>query len=464
MLTLTVAVSTFLLRWLTLDFDNDYFMHMAWAAEMLRGQWPVRDFVEPGFPLQTWLAYAGLRLGGYQFSWEGFIACAFIAASTALIYSICRRLGVPRWLSLLVVLIAAADVSAAVQLPEGVRLSGGNLGAPRYQHRPEPSFASPRRARHGDRLSLSPRSRRVDRGARRSSASRYCHWREPKVLARTVVAYGIASLALVSPWLDLGRSLRTRRSILELSVGTVRRTHRPRPLASLRSSSSTSRLQSSSIAPLSTRSSAFDGPERVPRHAAFARRTLSSPAAGGRTRTISFDEPRLGQHQDAALAIPPSKTRAASTEARLRIPDGAFPWLYLQLQRYVPLIRLRVLPGFVKTANAEPWLTDVTFFIPWFVLTVELLRMVDPRGRTPTASASALIIPTAVLSIITYQTLVRASPDSRLGDIAALTAVLLAWGVWRLWTLNGVSEVRRAPIGRRRRSCSRSRAQSPMGA
>ena len=70
-LTLTVAAGTFVLRWLTLDFDNDYFMHMAWAADMLRGQWPVRDFVEPGFPLQTWLAYAGLRFGGYQLSWEG---------------------------------------------------------------------------------------------------------------------------------------------------------------------------------------------------------------------------------------------------------------------------------------------------------------------------------------------------------------------------------------------------------
>ena len=34
----------------------------------------------------------------------------------------------------------------------------------------------------------------------------------------------------------------------------------------------------------------------------------------------------------------------------------------------------------------------------------------------------------------------RASPDSRLGDIVALTAVLLAWAVWRLWTLGGVAK------------------------
>ena len=58
-------------------------MHVAWAAETLRGHWPVRDFVEPGFPLQTLLSYAGFRLGGELF-WEGIVACGLIAASTAL--------------------------------------------------------------------------------------------------------------------------------------------------------------------------------------------------------------------------------------------------------------------------------------------------------------------------------------------------------------------------------------------
>ena len=164
-LTLTVAAGTFVLRWLTLDFDNDYFMHMAWAADMLRGQWPVRDFVEPGFPLQTGLAYAGLRLGGYQLSWEGAIACAFIALSTALTYAICRRLGVPRWLSLLVVAHRRSDVSTPVHLPESVRVSGGDLGAPVLPASSGSTFARPRRLHDGRRLSLPPRSWGLDRRA-----------------------------------------------------------------------------------------------------------------------------------------------------------------------------------------------------------------------------------------------------------------------------------------------------------
>jgi hypothetical protein len=50
-------------------------------------------------------------------------------------------------------------------------------------------------------------------------------------------------------------------------------------------------------------------------------------------------------------------------------------------------------------------------------------------------SATTLVVVAAALSIITYQTLVRASPDSRLGDIVALTAILLGWLIWEMWSV-----------------------------
>ena len=76
----------------------------------------------------------------------------------------------------------------------------------------------------------------------------------------------------------------------------------------------------------------------------------------------------------ALLMDPAIDDTSGIDRSSARTPDGAFPWLYLQLQRYIAPVRLRVFPGFVKTMNAEPWLTDVTFFVPWFVLVVELLR------------------------------------------------------------------------------------------
>lgn len=45
-------VVAFSFRWLTLsEFTNDHFIHVALAQQFLLGDWPVRDFVDPGLPL-----------------------------------------------------------------------------------------------------------------------------------------------------------------------------------------------------------------------------------------------------------------------------------------------------------------------------------------------------------------------------------------------------------------------------
>ena len=433
-LTLTVAVSTFLLRWLTLDFDNDYFMHMAWAAEMLRGQWPVRDFVEPGFPLQTWLAYGGLRLGGHQLSWEGFIACAFIAASTALIYSICRGLGVPRWLSLLVVLIAALTFPRLYAYPKAFVYPAALWALMHYVRRPNrtslvlaglvTAVAFLFRHDHGIWIVLPT-----------VAGFAIHHWRQPQAFTRAVVIYGAAGLALVLPWLAWvavsGHAYQYLGFLLERSEGLTDRARLPAqtfefdPAAPI-----------ASIAPIEY---PVVGIRWAANTAADVRRSLEqryrlAPLAEepDRYRLTNLDSDNVRRLVfDSAV-----EDTSGIDRASLRVPDGAFAWLYLQFQKYVPLVRLRLLPGFIKGANAEPWLTDVTFFTPWAVLTIELLWFLTRRGHHGAdRSAAALVVPAAVLSIVTYQTLVRASPDSRLGDIAALTAVLLAWGIYRVWNL-----------------------------
>jgi hypothetical protein len=436
-LTLTVAAGTFVLRWLTLDFDNDYFMHMTWAADMLRGQWPVRDFVEPGFPLQTWLAYAGLRWGGYQLSWEGFIACAFIAISTALTYMLCRRMGVPRWLSFLVVVIAAATYPRLYTYPKAFVYPAAIGALLCYQHRPD------RRSLILVALATAIAFLfRHDHGvwivAPTVIGFAYCHWREPQVLARTVIAYGVASLVMVSPWLVWvalsGHAGQYWSFLVERSEGLTDRTRLPLQIFDFDFTAPIVTVAPIEHPVIGVRWAATASPEQ--RRSLEQRYRLQPvPEDPGRYRLTNLDSDNI----KTLLGDPAIEDTSGIDRRSMRTPDGAFPWLYLQLQRYVPLIRLRVLPGFVKTANAEPWLTDVTFFIPWFVLVVELLRTVARRQDTHNGAA-VLMIPTAALSIITYQTLVRASPDSRLGDIAALTAFLLAWGVWRVWTLGGTAK------------------------
>ena len=113
-----ILVGTFFLRWATIDFDNDYFMHVAWAAAMLRGDWPVRDFVEPGFILQTLVSYLGFGLGGYQLAWEGALACALIATGALLLFLTARRLGLSIWLAIAAVALAVASYPRLYAYPK----------------------------------------------------------------------------------------------------------------------------------------------------------------------------------------------------------------------------------------------------------------------------------------------------------------------------------------------------------
>jgi hypothetical protein len=197
LLTLTVAASTFVLRWLTLDFDNDYFMHMAGRRHAAR---PVaRACLSSQGSLQTWLAYrpAVRRLSTLV---GRFIACAFVAISTALAYALCRRMGIPRWLSFLVVVIAVATFPRLYTYPKAFVYPAAIWALMCYQDWPN------RRSLILVALATAVAFLfRHDHGvwivAPTVIGFAYCHWREPKVLLRTVVAYGMASLVLVSPWL-----------------------------------------------------------------------------------------------------------------------------------------------------------------------------------------------------------------------------------------------------------------------
>jgi len=446
-LTWIVATGTFVLRWLTLDLDNDYFMHMAWAADMLRGQWPVRDFVEPGFPLQTWLAYAGLRFGGYQLSWEGVIACAFISISVALTYVLCRRMDVPRWLSVIAVVIAFATFPRLYTYPKAFVYPAAMWALLRYQSHPS-----------AQSLFLIVLATAVAFLFRHDHAAwivaptliglAFCHWRNPRFLARTITSYGIASVVMVSPWLVWvavsGHAGQYVRFLVERGEGLTDRARLPLQIFEF---DFTAPLVT--IVPVDHPVIGIRWAAAVPRQ---QRRALEEryrlqplPDDPDRYRLTDVDADNV----KALISDPAVEDTSGIDRRSMRTPDGAFPWLYLQLQRYVPIIRLRLFPGFVTTTNAEPWLTDVTFFIPWFVLAVELVRTIGARqdtDRGAAALAHARIIPAAVLSIITYQTLIRASPDSRLGDIVALTGFLLVWAAWRMWTLSGIARFVVRPV------------------
>ena len=64
------------------DLSNDHYMHMAWAQQLLFGQLPGRDFVDPGMPLQYTLSAIVQWLYPGPFS-EGVLSCAMLAIAAA---------------------------------------------------------------------------------------------------------------------------------------------------------------------------------------------------------------------------------------------------------------------------------------------------------------------------------------------------------------------------------------------
>ena len=68
----------------------------------------------------------------------------------------------------------------------------------------------------------------------------------------------------------------------------------------------------------------------------------------------------------------------------LRVPAALFRWSYFQVERYLPVVRLRVLPGVLNQSNALPWLTWVWFALPAIVLALvlrDVIRRSAARGH-----------------------------------------------------------------------------------
>ncbi len=97
---------------------------------------------------------------------------------------------------------------------------------------------------------------------------------------------------------------------------------------------------------------------------------------------------------------------------------------YEWLQRRLPPLRMHILPGLFRDANALPFFYYTTLAIPLLGLLV--LAITAWRGTLPRAEAAVATM-AVLLSIIVIETLVRGSPDSRLPDVTTVVAATGAW-------------------------------------
>jgi hypothetical protein len=92
-LCLLVALATVAWRVLTFSgFNNDHYIYLAGAQQMVLGEWPVRDFVDPGWPLMNALSAAARAIFGRALLVELLLVACALAIGAMCTLSAAARL------------------------------------------------------------------------------------------------------------------------------------------------------------------------------------------------------------------------------------------------------------------------------------------------------------------------------------------------------------------------------------
>src|SRR5687768_13938678 len=113
-----VLVFALTLAWWLLTFPgfgNDHYVHLARAQQMLLGEWPVRDFVDPGMPLMYAVSAAAWRLAGGAIGTEVTVVATAFALGAAFTFlaahALSGSIGIALLVTLAEVLIAPRSYS-----------------------------------------------------------------------------------------------------------------------------------------------------------------------------------------------------------------------------------------------------------------------------------------------------------------------------------------------------------------
>jgi hypothetical protein len=103
---LGIALLTAAWRFLTFSgFNNDHYIYLAGAQQMVLGEWPVRDFVDPGWPLMYGVSAAARLLFGRELWVELLVVASALAIGAGFTLAVAARLSGSIALALMVTLL-----------------------------------------------------------------------------------------------------------------------------------------------------------------------------------------------------------------------------------------------------------------------------------------------------------------------------------------------------------------------
>lgn len=198
-----ILVVVFAFRFLSFSgFPNDHFVYVARAQQILLGDWPVRDFADPGFFLMYVASAATQAAFGHNLLGEGMLVFGGFAIGAALTYGLARGAAGSAGVALGAVALQALAYPRSYSYPKLPLHALAILLCWSYLSRPTP----------GRRIGLGALTAiafmfRPDHGVGIGLiALMAIAWADSGTLAsraRTIAGFGAAILACLLPWLVL---------------------------------------------------------------------------------------------------------------------------------------------------------------------------------------------------------------------------------------------------------------------
>ncbi len=399
-LALAVGAAAFFLRIATFEFSNDDYLHMVSAQQVLLGDMPVRDFIDPGEPLFYSVSAAVQRLLGPNMLSEVLLDVTALSVAYVFMFLLSARLARSRLVALIVVGLAILLVPRLYAYPK-LLLYAVNLWLIwRYADAPglarlaavalSTAVAFLFRHDHGACIGIAMGAMLVLVHAQEG-------WRP--VLQR-VVAYGAITTLLLSPFLLVlqlnGGIVGYFQNTLDIARGEYQRTVGEYPRFRLALAAPRVRVQWTTD---------VGGTARDSLAAQYA---LSAPSERGGGEWEYDLNDRSVQNLSALVADP----HVAATEGFDR----------RRFNLLAPVTEPNVLAWFYYlTAAAAP--------LALLVIGVDIWRRV-PRAWRPD---DRRLVTAAVLAIVMNLFLLRAASESAVGDVSAITCVVAAWLLARGW-------------------------------
>ena len=417
---------TFLFRFLSAEFTNDHFMHLAEGRQVLFGEWPVRDYFDFGLPLQVLTSTATLLVSGHNLFGEALVTAAFIAAGVACTFALSAHLSRSWVVGAAAAVIAAIASPRLYNYPKAFFYVCALWTAWCYVQRPDLR----RVIIFGGIVGLAFLYRH-DHGLYIGIASivlfAVAHWREPKAGVIAFARYTGVILIVVAPFLLFVQfTIGLPWYVSDLVPGAQAPAAAQFTVLSVAFDSSAPWITIDPPAERRFNVRWRDDLDEAARAALEAKYQLNQRRPEG-PATFSYTTADEGHANIRALVDDSAVVDTSGIERSAGVLAVRELW-YEWLQRRLPLLRVHVLPGLFRDRNALPLFEYFTVAMPLLgLLAVPIAAWRGSLNRTD----GAVIAMSVVLSVIVIETLVRGSPDSRLPDVTATVSVTAAWVIGR---------------------------------